>query len=438
MNEVDPVAEADVYIAYGRDAQAEEILKEALRVHPERHAARLKLMEIYANRKDLRAFEAQASELHALTTGQGDEWAQAAALGRSIDAGNALYAAPGGAGALAATAAVAGAAALAAAQSDAQSDDIAQAATPSSSFADVLGDAARHRAAEPAAHEGLDLDLSQEPASEAAANALDFDFAEAPAPAPADPLADFDFSDATAQPADVPAAGLAPEPAIEPAAPKVADAGDAEHFLDFDLGGLSFEPSPPAATEKPAPAGADATPDPFDLAFDVPPDDTAQPASGAAPSPAALATDFDLDLPEEGKAAAPGADPLAELDLMDFDVPPPAAAQPGGKLVPAPDEPDFGVPDLPETPAAAPPPPEFDLSGIDFDLDETATPQAEPAPAAAPLTPLQMEMDTKLDLAVAYQEIGDKDGARELLDEVLRGGSDDQVARANQMLAQLG
>ncbi|WP_449405849.1 type IV pilus assembly protein FimV [Massilia phosphatilytica] len=30
-NEVDPVAEADVYIAYGRDAQAEEILKEALR-----------------------------------------------------------------------------------------------------------------------------------------------------------------------------------------------------------------------------------------------------------------------------------------------------------------------------------------------------------------------------------------------------------------------
>jgi pilus assembly protein FimV len=26
-NEVDPVAEADVYIAYGRDSQAEEILK---------------------------------------------------------------------------------------------------------------------------------------------------------------------------------------------------------------------------------------------------------------------------------------------------------------------------------------------------------------------------------------------------------------------------
>ncbi|MEJ7806396.1 MAG: FimV/HubP family polar landmark protein, partial [Telluria sp.] len=41
-NEVDPVAEADVYIAYGRDAQAEEILKEALRTHPERYPVRLK------------------------------------------------------------------------------------------------------------------------------------------------------------------------------------------------------------------------------------------------------------------------------------------------------------------------------------------------------------------------------------------------------------
>src|SRR5471032_972397 len=78
-NEVDPVAEADVYIAYGRDAQAEEILKEALRTHPERHPVRLKLLEIYATRKDARSFEAQASELYAMTKGQGDEWAQASA-----------------------------------------------------------------------------------------------------------------------------------------------------------------------------------------------------------------------------------------------------------------------------------------------------------------------------------------------------------------------
>src|SRR5262249_11683296 len=90
-NEVDPVAEADVYIAYGRDAQAEEILKEALRTHPERSPVRLKLLEIYANRKDARSFETQASELYSQTRGQGDDWAQAAAMGAALDPANPMY-----------------------------------------------------------------------------------------------------------------------------------------------------------------------------------------------------------------------------------------------------------------------------------------------------------------------------------------------------------
>ena len=81
-NEVDPVAEADVYIAYGRDSQAEEILKEALRTQPDRHAVRLKLLEIYFARKDTKQFERLASELYGMTSGAGDEWAQAASYGR--------------------------------------------------------------------------------------------------------------------------------------------------------------------------------------------------------------------------------------------------------------------------------------------------------------------------------------------------------------------
>jgi pilus assembly protein FimV len=48
-----------------------------------------------------------------------------------------------------------------------------------------------------------------------------------------------------------------------------------------------------------------------------------------------------------------------------------------------------------------------------------------------------MEMETKLDLAIAYQEIGDKEGARELLDEVIRGGNSEQAARASSMRATL-
>jgi pilus assembly protein FimV len=48
------------------------------------------------------------------------------------------------------------------------------------------------------------------------------------------------------------------------------------------------------------------------------------------------------------------------------------------------------------------------------------------------------EMATKLDLAVAYQEIGDKEGARELLDEVVKGGSPEQSEKARTLLAKLG
>ena len=42
-------------------------------------------------------------------------------------------------------------------------------------------------------------------------------------------------------------------------------------------------------------------------------------------------------------------------------------------------------------------------------------------------------METKLDLAIAYQEIGDKEGARELLDEVIKGGNAEQVSKASSM-----
>lgn len=93
-NEVDALAEADVYIAYGRDEQAEEILLDALRAHPQRHALRVKLLEIYASRRDLQKFGTLAAELRVLTHGQGPEWAQAAQLGQLLDPANHLYGNP--------------------------------------------------------------------------------------------------------------------------------------------------------------------------------------------------------------------------------------------------------------------------------------------------------------------------------------------------------
>ncbi|KQX39427.1 FimV/HubP family polar landmark protein [Variovorax sp. Root434] len=115
--DVDPVAEADVYLAYGRDLQAEEILREALRLNPDRTAIHLKLLEIHAKRRDVRAYEGLATEVHKLTGGLGSDWNRVVDMGKDLDPGNPLYesGAPRSGGASAAeTAAFAGALAAAA------------------------------------------------------------------------------------------------------------------------------------------------------------------------------------------------------------------------------------------------------------------------------------------------------------------------------------
>ena len=96
IGDVDPVAEADVYLAYGRDLQAEEILKEAMRSNPDRMAIRTKLLEVYAKRRDTKGFELLATQLYTLTRGEGEDWAKAQEMGAQIDPDNALFK-PGGA-----------------------------------------------------------------------------------------------------------------------------------------------------------------------------------------------------------------------------------------------------------------------------------------------------------------------------------------------------
>ncbi|UUX94634.1 FimV/HubP family polar landmark protein [Aquabacterium sp. J223] len=95
IGDVDPVAEADVYLAYGRDLQAEEILKEAMRSNPDRLAIRSKLLEVYAKRRDTKGFELLATQFYALTHGSGEDWDKAQEMGRQIDPENPLYQ-PGG------------------------------------------------------------------------------------------------------------------------------------------------------------------------------------------------------------------------------------------------------------------------------------------------------------------------------------------------------
>ena len=432
-NEVDPVAEADVYIAYGRDAQAEEILKEALRTQPERNAVRVKLLEIYANRKDLRAFDLQASELYGMTKGEGDDWLRAAGMGMAIDPNNPLYA--GG---------------------------------------ELPEEAARktatlHSATEPLEELDPEALLTNSLHPTTAANLLDDDLAFAPTKAPAGasmpaksashPTPTADIAQAAKEKAGQPAGGgsarfTAAEvpslPAIEPVkaqstsqAPAAGsiDFGD----LDFDLGEISAPKAVPLPSAAAAPAPKAAFDDlSFDLGeaapklptIDTPaPAATAQNAVATATKPApATSLDFDPILafqPIHQKSAVIAAVTGATAAV--------AAAAAAAKS-------DDGM----AAPVASM---EFDLSDINLDLDPAHAkhePVAEAPVAHATSSAAQgvahaatsdsasAEMATKLDLAVAYQEIGDKDGARELLDEVLQGGTPEQVDRARAMRVKLG
>ena len=90
-NDVDPIAEAEVYMAYGRDAQAEEILKDAITKEPKRYELHLKLLEMYAARQDTSAFEAIAGELYTTLGVDDPTWIKVAAIGAVMEPGNPLY-----------------------------------------------------------------------------------------------------------------------------------------------------------------------------------------------------------------------------------------------------------------------------------------------------------------------------------------------------------
>jgi pilus assembly protein FimV len=90
-NDVDPIAEAEVYMAYGRDAQAEEILKDAIAKEPKRHELHLKLLEMYAASKNLSAFETVAGELYTSLGAEDPTWAKVAEIGIKLEPNNPLY-----------------------------------------------------------------------------------------------------------------------------------------------------------------------------------------------------------------------------------------------------------------------------------------------------------------------------------------------------------
>ncbi|CAG2159369.1 FimV family protein [Cupriavidus numazuensis] len=327
-SEVDPIAEAEVYIAYGRDVQAEEILREALEKDPEQQPIRLKLLEIYSNRQDVEGFRVIAEEMFAQTGGQGAEWLKAAEMGRALDVGNALY----------------------------------LTVSPDTSSGPETST--------PASDQWRTQDPSHDPAvapREPSLGDLALPLDAFPAPAAGDPIiapesAALAFSD-TAMRADAP---------LEPAAKFDGD-------LDLTL-----------------PADGD------DTLADVPRLDTPTRSRAMAFDMSGLSLDLNAGAAAESRDEADATTQLPSPTMIR-----------DGKL-----------------------PEPIDLAGLG-DTGADTTPGVSPSTLSTDGMDGGRDMQIKLDLARAYIEIGDKEGARELLQEVVEQSQDDLQAEARSLLLEV-
>ncbi|HBP6036581.1 MULTISPECIES: motility hub landmark protein FimV [Pseudomonas aeruginosa group] len=377
----DALGEADIYIAYGRFNQAAELLQNAIYDEPQRSDLRLKLMEVYAEMGDREGFARQENELREIGGAQ-----------PQVEQLKSRYPA------MVAVAAVAG---LAGAK-------LAQDELDSFSLDDLSLDHTGHAAGPDAAGQDLDdaFDLSLD----------DLDGDLGGDEVQADLKSDSGALDDLTLDSDLDLAASAP-------AEKPAD--DLDFGLDFaDL------------AETPVDAKGDGLGD-FSLDLDAPEDKLSD-------------DDFLLSLNDDAPAAAP-ADNGFGLDTE-------AADEPSLSL---PDDFDLSLADEPVEPAV--PAKSEDsfaaqLDEVSAQLDELASNLDEPKNAApsfsaedaAIASTLDGESDddfdflsgadeaaTKLDLARAYIDMGDSEGARDILEEVLAEGNDSQQAEARELLERL-
>ncbi len=97
QGEIDPISEADVYLAYGRYQQAEELMRHAINDQPERDECKLKLLEIFYASENKSEFEKYATEL--AYSGKKEEagfWSKVAEMGSEICPDSDLFAAQDG------------------------------------------------------------------------------------------------------------------------------------------------------------------------------------------------------------------------------------------------------------------------------------------------------------------------------------------------------
>ncbi len=140
------------------------------------------------------------------------------------------------------------------------------------------------------------------------------------------------------------------------------------------------------------------------------------------------AGDLEIDLTlDEDEAADTSAESLDDDLEMDFDL-----------------EIDDDVADIPEVDmdgTVEMPAVDMDDMGMDIDDDDDDDDDDStvfvPRAGAADEQTSEDEIATKLDLAKAYVELGDKDSARGILDEVMADGNDEQKRTAEELIGQL-
>ena len=375
--DVDPIAEADLYLNFGRDAQAEEVLNEALEKNPNNEEAQLKLLQIYAGRKDKVAFEKVARKMHAQTSGTGENWLKAAAMGFALDAANKLYEAGRTAPAP---------------------------AVPTASGAPAAAD--------------LDFDFETLPTSTVTQTDVELDSTAIMPPGVLAGMAAASDTTKTAVQDITSDSAVSENPPLEP---------------DFTL-------------EMPADTHAEP-----DITLDAPGETTpVTDITGDSAAPMANMIDFNFD------TAAPAAGTQTVTERKDYiqddtfilnpekgaelqktleGTSTVVLAEPDLKL-------DVGADATAEMPAAAPRIPEFKLDDVNLNLDDTVRADTSPAAAApvegGPKDDHWYDVQTKFDLAKAYQEMGDQEGAREILQEVTKEGDAGQQAEAKKLLDSLG
>lgn len=424
-NDVDPIAEAEVYMAYGRDAQAEEILKDAIAKEPKRYELHLKLLEMYAASKDMSAFETVSGELYTTLGAEDPTWAKVAEIGIKLEPNNPLYQVQAGVG-----------------DGSAAATDVSQAETADTVAAEGELDASDFADSPLASEADLDFSLNDEVKEtvedvKEEASQLNSDIAESVSDN-ADAVENLATEQGESIDLSIDAAAL-DVPNID----GVVDDQQDDGALDFDMSSLEV----PTVTEE-----TDATVSPT-------PDDAALNFEHTMPNLDLSGVDSEVQADDAVDASSLSADaeaptinlPDNATDAVNIDAEP--SVQP--ETVSTEETFDFDVNTITEdtvTFDAADDSVEtadetieqsniLDLSDISLDVNDDvnqAIADATPEPEATPADDTSAEseeVETKLELVAAYIDMEDKEGAKELLDEVIKEGGDNQRKRAEEILA---